>query len=209
MLPLGAARDTGRFEEALADAQRGLAVIDELELTVAGGHCRAYVADAELLTGDLAAAEQELLTAHELLERAGDHAGAVSIAYELASVLCAEARYADANAWVARGDDANVSSDVMTRVARLAVTAELAARAGSLDEGRSLADRSIELARETDALNIRAGVFASLSQVLALAGREPEARAARMSAVQLYEAKGNVAAAAQTREATTSSSALA
>ena len=90
----------------------------------------------------------------------------------------------------------------MTRVARLAVAANLAARAGSLVEARNLADRSVELAAETDAPNIRAGAFVSLSRVLALTGREPEARAAHMNAIQLYEAKGNVAAAARVREGT-------
>ena len=94
---------TGCFDEARAEGQRGLLVLDQLGLTVAAGYGRAYVAEAELLAGDPAAAEQTLLTAYDLLDRSGDHAGAVSIAYELASALCAQGRYADARDWVARG----------------------------------------------------------------------------------------------------------
>jgi DNA-binding SARP family transcriptional activator len=192
----------GRFDEARAEGRRGLVVLDELGLTVTAGYARAYVAEAELLAGDPAAAKQVLATAYELLDRSGDHAGAVSIAYELASALCAQGRYADASGWVARADEARVSSDVMTRVARLAVAAVLAARAGSPVEARRLADESVELAAETDAPNIRAGAFVSLSVVLALAGHEHESRAAGARAIQLYESKGNVAAAVQVREGT-------
>ncbi len=63
------------------------------------------------------------------------------------------------------------------------------------------------MAAEIEAPNLRACAFVCLGRVLALTGPEANAYAARANAVELYEAKGNVAAAAQTREAALSSGA--
>jgi tetratricopeptide (TPR) repeat protein len=191
---------TGRFDDARAAGTRGIALLDELRLPVSAGHMRAYVADAALISGDAGAAERELTAGYELLEKAGDYAGTVSTAYDLAWTLCEQRRYAEAEAWAARGRHALEACDVMTRVIGLASEAELAAHAGAIAAGERLARRSVEVADSIDAPNVGASAYVSASRVLALAGLGQEAETARATAVGLYQAKGNVAAAAQLLE---------
>jgi hypothetical protein len=88
----------------------------------------------------------------------------------------------------------------MTRVIGLASEAELAAHAGAIAAGERLARRSVEVADSIDAPNVGASAYVSASRVLALAGLGQEAETARATAVGLYQAKGNVAAAAQLLE---------
>jgi DNA-binding SARP family transcriptional activator len=188
---------TGRFDDARAAGTRGIALLDELNVPVTAGHMRAYVADAALVSGDAAAAERELTTGYGLLENAGDHAGTVSTAYDLAWFLCLQGRYADAEEWAVKGRDALDACDVMTRVFGLASEAELAAHAGRMSAAASLAHRATEVADGMDAPNVAAAAYVSSSRVLTLAGLSEEANAARATAVGLYQAKGNVAAPTQ------------
>ena len=187
---------TGRFEDAREAGMRGIALLDELNLPVSAGHMRAYVADAALISGDAVAAERELATGYTLLENAGDQAGTVSTAYDLAWMLCAQRRYADAEDWAVKGRHALEACDFMTRVIGLASEAELAAHAGDTAAAERLAGRAVEIADGMDAPNIGAAAYVSLSRILGLAGRSEEAQTARTTAVGLYQAKGNVAAAA-------------
>jgi len=191
---------TGRFEDARGAGKRGLALLDELGLFVSAGHMRAYVSDAALSAGDAAGAERELATGYRLLETAGDHAGAVSTAYDLAWMLCGQRRYAEAEDWAARGRDALETCDVMTRVFGLASEAELAAHRGDIAGAERLRRRAVEVADGTDAPNVRAAAYVSSSRVRALAGLSGEAESARATASSLYRAKGNIAAAARLLE---------
>ena len=184
---------TRRFDDARFAGERGLATLDELGLTIAAAHARVYVSEAALLAGDFDAAEHELRIAYEITERAGDLSG--GFAFELANLLCAQGRHFEANEWVAKGHNELERSDVMTRVAGLAVEGELAAHRGSVAKGLSLAHAAVVQAAQTDALNIRARALVSQSAVLDVAGRVEDARSARRNAIGLYEAKGNVAAA--------------
>jgi class 3 adenylate cyclase/tetratricopeptide (TPR) repeat protein len=190
---------SGRFEEARKLASRGTTILEDLGLRVRLGHARAFVADAEMLAGDLRAAEQELATAHSTLEGAGDRFGALGTAFDLAGVLCAQGRYAEAELWAEAGRDVLDSSDVMTRIVGLAVCARLAAHAGRLTEAESLARRAVEAGAQTDALNLQAAASLALAGVLGSDRREAEASDELDHALELYERKGNVAAAAQLR----------
>ena len=83
----------------------------------------------------------------------------------------------------------------MTRVMGLATEAQLTAHAGREREAKELAERAVELAEQTDALNLRAGAWSALAAVLRQLHRPDEAVEAAETAVRLYELKGNVAAA--------------
>jgi class 3 adenylate cyclase/tetratricopeptide (TPR) repeat protein len=189
----------GRFDEAREHAGRCTTILDELGLRVRSGHARVFVAAAELLAGDARAAEQDLLAAYATMEQAGDRAGALATAFEIARVLYIQGRYADAEQWAAQDPETVERSDVMTRVVGLAVAAQLAARAGRVADAERLGRRAVELGEQTDALNIHADALLALSEIFRLDGRAPEARTACEDAVRLYETKGNSTAAAQAR----------
>ena len=190
---------SGRFDEARTVAGRGTMILAELGQPVRLGIARAYVADAEFLAGDARAAEHELAEAHATLDGIGNRSGASSAAWELASILCSQGRYAEADLWAAPGRDLLEESDVMTHVTGLATEARLAAHAGRPGEAESLAQRAVELADVTDALNVRARTWLAFAEVMRLAERDVDVDNAVRTATGLYESKGNVAAARSAR----------
>jgi tetratricopeptide (TPR) repeat protein len=189
-------RRLGAADELIASS---VSVLEELDVPVKLGHIRGFAADVHLHAGRPEAAENELRLAHAMLGRIGDRAGAIAVALELADVLHAQGRYAEAEEYVAPARDVLDESDVMTRVIGLAVDAKLLAQAGSLPEAKGLARRAVILADATDALTTRARAWLALADVLWLEGKPDDARAAVTCAVERYAAKGDLAAAQQAR----------
>jgi hypothetical protein len=71
---------------------------------------------------------------------------------------------------------------------------------GDLDEAERLGREAVAIASGTaDILDLKAEAFAALGEVLQLAGRARESRAALEQAVELYEAKGHVVGAERLR----------
>jgi class 3 adenylate cyclase/tetratricopeptide (TPR) repeat protein len=189
-----------RFGEADELIARCLAMLEELDVPVKLGHVRRIAADVHLQAGRPLAAEQELRLAHETLDRVGDRVGAIGVALELADVLYAQARYAEAEEWFAPTREALERSDVMTCVTGLGVQAKLLARAGSLAEAKTVANRAVTLADSTDALTSQARVSLALADVLSLDGNRVDARAAVAEAVERFDAKGDLAGAGYARK---------
>jgi tetratricopeptide (TPR) repeat protein len=79
------------------------------------------------------------------------------------------------------------------------VRAKTLARRGKLEDAEKLAREAVKLSADTDALNMRAQVLMSLTEVLAAADRAEEAAECAGCAVHLYEAKGNVVMAERIR----------
>lgn len=77
--------------------------------------------------------------------------------------------------------------------------AKTLARQNELDDGLRLAHEAVALAQDSDFLPAHADALADLAEVLRLAGREDEARAALEEAIVLYEQKGNLLASAAAR----------
>jgi hypothetical protein len=63
-----------------------------------------------------------------------------------------------------------------------------------------LAREAVELVGQTDLVNIAADAHVDLAQTLRLLGRERDADAPHEWALELYQAKGNLASAAAMRE---------
>jgi Flp pilus assembly protein TadD len=70
-------------------------------------------------------------------------------------------------------------------------------RQGRLEEAESLARAAIDLLEQTDALLMQANALSDLGEMLKLAGRDAEARAALEAAAELYVRKGSQAPAAR------------
>jgi tetratricopeptide (TPR) repeat protein len=72
---------------------------------------------------------------------------------------------------------------------------------GEHGEAERLAREAVAIASGTvDILDLRAEALADLGEVLQLAGRSQESRAALEEAVELYEAKGHLVGAERLRE---------
>jgi hypothetical protein len=73
------------------------------------------------------------------------------------------------------------------------------ARRGELERAETLAQEAAELSDRTEWPNLRGMAQTSLAEVLLSAGQAEKAGLAAERALEIYEAKGNVAGAAQAR----------
>ena len=123
----------------------------------------------------------------------------------LALLYSDEARWDDAAACVAYGAELP-PPDALPSRGRPAARGRRAARGHRGDHADAVQGRSaaVELAERSDRLNLTARVSVALSQVRRGGGETEEADSAAGAALRLYEAKGNVAAAARVRAAATS-----
>src|SRR5262249_51161731 len=92
-----------------------------------------------------------------------------------------------------------VREDVTAQVQWRGVRAIVLARQRRLKAAERLAREAVQLVAGTDLLNLHADALLDLGEVLRLARRKPEARAAVEQAVTAFEAKGNVVQSARAR----------
>ena len=195
----------GRFGEAREYVRESSLVLDELN-QVTPSLYRWIAAEAKERPG----AEQELRAmwwAFRDIRGSAPDGRAMSAAYSLAYLYCDEGRWDAAAASLAYGRDVpepSHSDPVPWAVLRLAVSGRLAAHDGRLAEAVTLARRAVERANCSDRLNLRARVWLALAEVQRACGQTADTDAAVSEAIRLYEAKGNVAAAAPLRAARSS-----
>jgi DNA-binding SARP family transcriptional activator/tetratricopeptide (TPR) repeat protein len=193
----------GRFEEAREHSRRSGLVLDELNHRPGSWIYRTVAAEAKELLGDVAGAEQELTATWQYYRDVGDYAPDAHVmdaAYQLAFLCCDEGRWDDAERCLTYGSEVPVPAYFLHEaVLGLAGRARLAAHHGRLVEAVTLAQRGLELAERSDMLNLRARVWLAHAEVQQAVGRIADSDAAAAEAVRLYEAKGNVAAAALLR----------
>jgi tetratricopeptide (TPR) repeat protein len=196
----------GRSEEALELLRKSGPILDGLESQASHWVHRWAAAETRELAGDRDGAEQELLAMWRSYREFGHHAvdqRAMQAAYALAVHYCDRGRWDEAEACVAFGADVPVPCPTTPAVFRPAVQARLAARAGRHAEAETLAGRALDCVSQTDDVNLQARVWLAVAEVRRAAGDASRTDAAVAEALRLYEAKGNVAAAASVRAAAT------
>jgi DNA-binding SARP family transcriptional activator len=189
----------GRFELArseLATAREGIAELGFQQSLV---WMAVFDAMAETLAGDAAAAERALQDAQRIAIDIGDRWFQSTILVDRAHAVLAQDRPEAAAEAVARIDDVPAPRDMEWRVKRHAARGKLAAVEGDPDRALREARAATALADSTEMFTFRADAHRDLAQVAARSHRPAEARAAAATALALYEAKENVAAAAQLR----------
>jgi tetratricopeptide (TPR) repeat protein len=92
------------------------------------------------------------------------------------------------------------TDDVLVHVLWRTARAMLHARCGEHEAAEALAKEAVELARPTDSLELRGDAYLRLAEVLQLAARREQARAAAEVALELYDRKEYVVAASRTRK---------
>ena len=185
----------GRFDHAREQMALARAHVAELGLRSITMWMELFAAKAEMLLGDLEAAEGSIRNAERIALEIGDRWCLSTVLVDLAHILLAQDRLDDAEAAVARVETVLVPSDMEWLIKRHAARGKLAARQGRPEAGLVDALRAVEVADTTDLLVFRANAHGDLAEVLLAAGRRDEARRAAETSLRLHEAKQNAASA--------------
>jgi class 3 adenylate cyclase/tetratricopeptide (TPR) repeat protein len=186
----------GRFAEARRVCARAEETLEELgqEFTLALG--RQIFAWVEILADDFVAADRELRLSLGTLERMGEKSVFSTVAAMLALTSFKQARYDEADLFTRMSEEAAGKADVASRVLWRSVRASLFTNRGDIQAGEGLAREAVEIAEESEALNIQGDALLSLAQVLSSA-RSQEACAVASEALKRYQRKGNLVSAAK------------
>jgi tetratricopeptide (TPR) repeat protein len=153
----------------------------------------------ELLAADYETAERELRRGYDDLAAVGHSAYLSTTAAFLAKPLFELGRHDDAFEMTRASEEAASPDDIASQVIWRGTRAKLLARDG--DAGAvGLAQEALELVGETDLVNIAADANADLALTLRILGRDQDAAAPGERALELYQAKGNLASGAAMRE---------
>ena len=187
------------FDEARALAARGTEILDSLGRSVGLAAISTWTSMIDLLAGDARTAEESLRSALAQLEAAGQRANLASVAAQLAETLVVAGRHDDAARFAAMSERAAALDDLHAQIAWRVARAKASAGLGAGKRAVAVARDAVDLAATTDSTFLMAGALEALAAAHAAAGETGEAAAAANEAIELYEAKGNVAAAARVR----------
>jgi DNA-binding SARP family transcriptional activator len=152
-----------------------------------------------LWENDPVAAERQLRPAYEGLKRVGEKSHFSSIATLLAQSVYAQSRYQEAEELAVEAERAARPNDVHVQTISRTTRAKVLACRGELGVAEELAREGVAFVEASDFLPVHGDALMDLAQVLRLVGRADEARATLERAVEIYEEKGNVVAAARAR----------
>jgi tetratricopeptide (TPR) repeat protein len=190
----------GDFDAARESASRGRVVAEEHGLDVL--HARFTLGFVELLAGEAAVAEEEFRAVCEDYEQREEFGFLASAAPHLAEAILAQGRNEEALAVLDRWPAPRLTlpEDVDGQAQWRRVRARVLVRMGEVEAAERIAREAVAIASGTaDILDLQAESLADLGEVLQLAGRSQEARAALEEAMQLYETKGHVVGAERLR----------
>jgi tetratricopeptide (TPR) repeat protein len=185
----------GRFDEARESGRSSSRVLDEANTLGASWLSQNYSSYAKELAGDRAGAERDMEArwlSYRDIKGGALSGSARSSANRLAYLYAGDGRWDDAEKYLAlyRGQGKGGGAT------RISTEAMVAAHRGELGEAESLARRAVEIADRTpEWLNWRAEIWLAFAEVQRAAGRTAEADTAVATALELYEQKGNIAAA--------------
>jgi predicted ATPase len=189
----------GAFGEARELVAAHKELVQELGLRVSAASAAETYGIVEMLAGDPAAAERELGWGYGVLEEIGETQNFPDLAAKLADAFYAQGRDERALELSKVSEGATAPDDLSPGVQWRAVRAKLLARQGDLEQAEALAREAVALAAETDFFVLRGDALMDLAEVLRAAGREADAVPFVEQALELYEQKGNVVAAARAR----------
>jgi tetratricopeptide (TPR) repeat protein len=122
-----------------------------------------------------------------------------TVAGLLAHALIAVGEDGDAERFSRLSEQAAAPDDVTSHVLWRTARAKLLARRGEHEAAERVAREAVEMVGRTDLLNQQGDALLDLADVLVLAGRADEARAAALEAAERFERKGNLPSLARAR----------
>jgi tetratricopeptide (TPR) repeat protein len=187
-----------RYREGLLLVERARQIYMELGQTLGAAETCGFVsACIYVWMGRLDEAESALRFCCETLDRAGESALLASRAAELGDVLYSLSRFAESEEWACMSRDRAGDDDLDAQASWRGLMAKLEAHRGAYGEAETLARDAVQVADRTDGLNRKAKALLDLGDVLHFADRTREALTSYRAAHELYELKGNTAAAGQ------------
>jgi DNA-binding SARP family transcriptional activator/tetratricopeptide (TPR) repeat protein len=194
----------GDFEAANAHLHASTPVLDEADETrMTWSESRWFVYEIKELMGDENGAEEDLMAVWlHFRDIRGDNAEARALraAASLARLYCDQGRWDEAAEYLAYGEEVDRAPPVYGKVytdVRLAARARVAANRGRASEALELARTALDVIEWRNSPNDHAQVLLALAEVQRAAGDSIDADAAVLKALELYEQKGNIAAAAR------------
>jgi tetratricopeptide (TPR) repeat protein len=189
---------SGRIDEAREHIADSRALARDLGLTWQAAVQELLSGYVELMGGNPAAAERDMLMAQQAFREIGEGWFLSTSMVDLPRALYEQGRYDDAFALLGSIDELS-GPDCEWRIKRTGVPARLLARRGRLEEAERLAREGVAIAANSEFVVLHADVLVDLAEVLRLAGRSRDAAGAAERALALYERKGIVPSAARAR----------
>ncbi len=186
----------GRHDVADAHSAESVAAIYELGQPQSATHTLGDRWWVLRLAGDLPGAEAAIREAYEIAVAGDDKTQQSWAATRLAQVLADEGRLDEAEPLL---DVALRVPLVMNRTRVTGIRARILASRGEAEAARALVEELIAALETIEAPNIRTDGFVDAAEALALTGDHAQAAVHAASALELAEAKGNIARAAQVR----------
>ena len=181
----------GRFDEARSLGRRAREILEDLGLLLRAAYVSEAMGFVERLAGDPAAAERELRSGFDLVEKLGEQGYLATAAALLAHVTADQKRLDDAERFIAVSEGAVAEDDLATQVLLYSARGRLRAVRGAPEEGVRLCREAVALAGQTDDVNMRADVLVDLAEVVGVEDRADEAIELLEQARSLYRNKGN------------------
>jgi class 3 adenylate cyclase/tetratricopeptide (TPR) repeat protein len=185
----------GDVDSARALVHQGRAKLRDLERGVTAATSGIAVANVELLGGDLASAERLVRADYEFLSSIGESFYRSTMAALLARVVREQGRHHEAMELSEVAEALTSADDMDSQVLWRIVRAPILAQAGRTQEAEAMGRSAVDLARQTEAVDLQADALAELAVVLKRLGRLGEADQRIVESIALYEQKGNVVAA--------------
>ena len=188
----------GIYDDARGHLAEGEVALRELGLRLQDGLHAMLAGYVETSAADPVAAESWFVAAIDIFRGAGERWFGSLGTVDRARAVYDQGRYEDARALIATVDRA-AEIDPEWRIKELGLEAKLAARAGDQETASRLAGEALAVAAGTDFVSFHADALLDKAEVCCLAGRLADAEAATQEALELFEAKGNLAGAAKAR----------
>ncbi len=193
------ARYEGQFEEAVANAERGIELIGALQKTQAET-MHQLVAEIHLAAGNPGAALAEIRRADAALAAEGERANRSTTQAMLAEISEALGDRDGARGAADLSDELSADEDVINRAITHRVRARIASADGDLEAAERWARSAVEYAFLSDFAVERSATKLELARVLGARGRQVEAEAAARDALAIAIAKGDKPAVARAEE---------
>jgi ATP/maltotriose-dependent transcriptional regulator MalT len=189
----------GRADEARELATGALAGAEKFGLEREIASCLHRAGRVELLAGGADQAERTLRRALGAVDRLEEGAIRARIAACLAHVAYEAGREQEALELAELAERAAAPDDVRTQVEWRTARAKVLAKDGRTDQAKVVARQAVQLAEQTDLIELRAGALLDVAEVLRLFGRPNEASPFARKARRMLERKGAHASAARAR----------